>query len=133
MRRLAIDPGDKHVGWVYGDDHITDSGEWSPGECIAKLVIMLTRDMVEEIIVEEWILYEADAKKQSWSKMLSSQLIGGIKVVAHFFRIPVVEQGAYIKKPTRAQMRGRGIKSVGGVIHTKDAELHWWYRKLREN
>jgi hypothetical protein len=119
------------VGWVYGDDVITEYGEWTPGECINKLTEMLTHDEIDEIVVEEWILYESDAKKQSWSKMLSSQLIGSIKTVAFFFRIPVVEQGAYIKKPTRAQMRGRKIRSVGGVIHTKDAELHWWHRKLR--
>lgn len=129
---MAIDPGDKHVGYVYGRNKPTSFGEWTPGECIDRVVYMMTRGMVDELVIEEFILYEWEAQKQAWSKLQTSQLIGGLKVVAHFFRIPVVEQGAYVKKPTRAQLRGRKIKQVKGSIHTKDAELHWWYRKLRE-
>jgi hypothetical protein len=132
LKRLAIDPGDKHVGWAYSPDGATvTSGEWRPGEAVDRVVRMMTLDEVQELIVEEFILYEWEAKKQAWSKLQTSQLIGGLKVVAHFFRIPVVEQGAYIKKPTRAQLAGRKIAMQGGSIHSKDAQLHLWYRILR--
>lgn len=95
---------------------------------------MMTRRMVDELILEEFILYEWEAKKQAWSNMLTSQLIGGLKVVAYFFRVPVIEQGANIKPPTEAQMRGRGIPRRANPsenIHSADAELHLVHRKQR--
>lgn len=95
---------------------------------------MMTRRMVDELILEEFILYEWEAKKQSWSALLTPQLIGGLKTVAYFFRIPVVEQGANIKKPTEAQMRGRGIPRRANPsqnMHSADAELHLVHRKQR--
>lgn len=138
MQRLAIDPGDKHVGWAHSayDAPIWDIelGEWTPTETIDKVVWMMTRRMVDELIVEEFVLYEWEAKNQSWSHFLTSQLIGGLKVVAYFFRIPVIEQSATKKKPTEAQMRGRGIPrraTPSSNIHASDAELHLTHRKLR--
>lgn len=131
--RLAIDPGDKHVGWAYRGPDGIDAGEWTPRETVDRVVFMMTRNAIDELVVEEFILYADQAQKQAWSKLQTSQLIGGLKVVAAWFRVPVVEQGAYIKKPTRRQMAARGLKHTdGGSIHTKDAELHLYYRILRE-
>lgn len=131
MNRLAIDPGDKHVGWASLIDGVAEAGEWSPTKCINETVHFMTRDSIDELIVEEFQLYEWEAKKQAWSNFLTPQLIGGLKVVAYFFRIPVVEQGAYIKKPTRARMQAEGIPMARGSIHTNDAQCHLWYRELR--
>ncbi len=136
-RILAIDPGDKHVGWAYAPRGFllgvaaVQTGEWRPGEAVNAVVHMMTKDMVAELVVEEFVLYEDKAREQSWSKLQTPQLIGALKVIAYFFRIPVVEQPAYIKKPTRAQMRGRGIRVSRGSIHAKDAELHLVHRLLR--
>lgn len=131
VKRLAIDPGDVHVGYAYDGNGPVEADEWSPDRCIDELVYMLTNNLIDEIIVEEFVLYEDGIQKQAWSKLQTSQLIGGIKVVARWFRVPVVEQGAYIKKPTRKQLRARGIKQVGADIHARDAELHLYYRRLR--
>lgn len=131
VKRLAIDPGDVHVGYAYDGDGGVSTGEWMPMECIDRLVYLFTRNLVDEVVVERFILYEMDIKKQAWSKLQTSQLIGGIKVVARMFQIPVVEQDATIKKPTRAQLRARKIKQVGADIHARDAELHLYYRRLR--
>jgi hypothetical protein len=131
MKRLAIDPGDVHVGWAYDDDHTVTAGEWTPAETPDRIVAMLTRNQVDEIIIEEWVLYDWETEKQAWSDFKSSQLIGALKLVASWFRIPVVMQGANVKKPTRRQLAARGIKQVGPVIHARDAELHLYYRKLR--
>lgn len=133
MRRLAIDPGDVHVGWAYDDEHYVTAGEWTPAETPDRVVEMLTRNQVDEIIIEEWVLYDWEAQKQAWSDFKSSQLIGALKVIGHWFRIPVVMQGADKKKPTRRQLQARGIKQVGHVIHARDAELHLYYRKLRSD
>jgi hypothetical protein len=133
IRHLAIDPGDIHVGYAYdGQSDGVIAGEWTPKECCENLVQMLTRNEVDEIIIEEFVLYQQEYANQAWSPMLTSQLIGAIKLVAYWFRIPMIEQGAYIKKPTRAKMRRLGIEHVGSVIHSMDAELHLHYRRLRE-
>lgn len=131
-RRLAIDPGDIHVGYARNlPGGAVESGEWRPGEACNQIIHLLTHDEIDEIIIEEFVLYEDRAKEQSWSKLLTSQLIGALKLVAYMFRIPIVEQGAYIKKPTRAQLAGRGIALNRGSIHSGDAQLHLWYRILR--
>jgi hypothetical protein len=131
MKRLAIDPGDIHVGWAYDDDHTVTAGEWAPAECPEMVIRMLTRNQIDELIIEEFVLYDWEAQNQAWSDFKTSQLIGALKLLAHWFQIPVIMQGANIKKPTRRQLVARGIKHVGQVIHARDAELHLYYRKLR--
>lgn len=134
MKRLAIDPGDVHVGWAYdmtdGRD-LPTTGEWRPTEAVDRVVDMMTKNLVDELVIEEFVLYPEQALNQVWSPMLTPQLIGGLKVVAYFFHIPVVEQGANIKKPTERQLSARKIKRVGKGSHARDAELHLHYRRLR--
>lgn len=132
VNRLAVDPGDEHVGWAYDGPNGFDAGEWSPTEACDRIIHMMTLGAVDEVVVEEFVLYPQEYANQTWSPMKTSQLIGAIKLIAYLFRIPVIEQGAYIKKPTRAQMRARGIKHLGASIHTRDAELHLHHRRLRE-
>lgn len=131
MKRLAIDPGDVHVGFALDSSGCVVAGEWTPGECCDQVTYLMTQDVVDELVIEEFILYDKDIDKQAWSKLQTSQLIGALKWIAHMFRIPVVEQSATIKKPTRRQLAARGIKQVGPSIHARDAELHYWYRTLR--
>lgn len=120
------------MGWAHSkDDKKVETGEWTPSETCMKLVFLLTNNEVDEIIVEEFVLYDREYANQTWSPMLTSQLIGAIKFIAFMFRVPVREQGAYIKKPTRRQLAGRGIKQSGTNIHARDAELHLWNRILR--
>lgn len=134
MKSLAIDPGDIHVGWAHHRPNpawTVITGEWTPAEACQKVITLMTQNEVDELIIEEYILYDRDIGKQAWSKLQTSQLIGALKLIAWMFRIPVIEQGAYIKKPTRKQLKARGIMPVGKVIHEKDAELHLYYRILR--
>lgn len=132
-RRIAIDPGDTHVGYAYnGFGSAVTTGEWTPAECCDELIDMFTKNEVDEVVLEEFVLYQQEYANQAWSPMKTSQLIGAIKLICRWFRIPWVEQGAYIKKPTRAQLRGRGIRQVGKDVHEKDAELHLYHRILRD-
>jgi hypothetical protein len=110
---------------------VVHTGEWKPKEACERVIYLMTRNEVDELILEEFVLYEKDIQKQAWSKLQTSQLIGALKLIAWMFRIPVIEQGANIKKPTRAQLRARGIRQIGKVIHERDAELHLYYRVLR--
>jgi hypothetical protein len=91
----------------------------------------MTRNLVEELIIEEFVLYTREYSNQTWSDLPTVQLIGALKHIAHMFRIPVVMQGAAIKTPTRAQVKRRKIILRGSSIHARDAELHLYYRILR--
>jgi hypothetical protein len=131
-RYLAVDPGDVHVGWCYGTLDGWETGEWRPGEATNAVVYFMTMDLIDELVIEEFVLYEREYSNQTWSPLKTSQLIGALKLIAHWFRVPVKEQGAYIKKPTRAQMKARGVRQQGDGTHARDAELHLYYRAYRE-
>ena len=137
--RLAIDPGDVHVGWCYGrPGREPTCGEWTPKETLEEVRTTLAAwqrgGEAGELVIEEFVLYPGKAKHQAGSDFRTSQLIGALKLVADDHGVPVVMQSATIKKPTRRQMKARGIesKAVGEGIHASDAELHYYYRTLRD-
>ena len=151
MKRLGMDPGDIHVGWAY---HIglvnleyAITGEWRPMEACRKVKEMILGGKIDEIVMEEHRLYDKNYENQAWSPFKTVQLIGAIKWIAQDYAperswkcpvhgegpgIHVHEQGATIKKGTRAQLKARGIRQVGHGTHALDAELHVWHRYLRE-
>lgn len=135
---LAIDPGDIHVGWAEflrlasgqthfggGEVHADDAPEFVEQK-------LLRAPMSAELVIEEFLLYAHKLAAQTWSPMLTSQMIGALKWIARKQGVPVFEQGAFIKKPTRRQMRARGIETVVHGVHARDAELHLYYRILKE-
>jgi hypothetical protein len=108
---------------------------------------MLIDGLIDEIVMEEFRLYDKNYEDQSWSPFKTVQLIGAIKWIAEDYGpreeghcpvhgayrgIHVHEQGATIKKGTRAQLVPRRIMQVGSGTHARDAELHLWHRVLRE-
>lgn len=133
VNRLAIDPGDVHVGYAFDYEGEIMTGECSPAAACDGVITLMTRNAIDELVIEEWVLYPEERTNQTWKPMLTSQLIGALKHIAHMFRVPVVEQGAAIKKPTRKQLPARGIEQQGQTIHARDAELHLWYRKLNKD
>src|SRR5205085_77725 len=92
---------------------------------------MMTKDLVDEVVIEAFVLYDKKYENQTYSPMQTSQLIGAIKWICVMFDVPIVEQGADKKKPTRAQLAARGIKQVGSGTHMRDAELHVYHRAIR--
>src|SRR3954471_9748181 len=132
VKRLAIDPGDVHVGWARVlDSGLIRSGEWSPTQATNEVTHLMTKNLVDELILEEFVLYPKEYQNQVWSDFKTPQLNGALKLIAHWFRIPVVMQGASIKTSTRNQLRARGIRLIGPSIHARDAELHLYHRILR--
>lgn len=135
MRRLAIDPGDKHVGWAREfSNGSVEAGEWTAEETYDKVGRIFTSitSCPDELIIEEFVLYAHKSGSQAWSPMLTSEMIGGLKLLARQHGVPVFEQGASIKKPTRSQLPARGITQVGPGVHARDAELHLYYRILTQ-
>lgn len=152
VRRLAIDPGDRHVGWVVAcDTEITGAGVCGQAEFIRMLEEWLTCECLDEVICEDFVLYPWKAAQQGFNEFLTSQLIGVIKYLCVggpastagagrgdglFFKpVPYIGQGADIKKGTFAQLKARGVKPsmIGSVPtnerqHAKDAQAHLWYR-----
>lgn len=132
---LAIDPGDVHVGWACGlrvkdTQWGVKAGEWTRSEAIAE-VTRFGKDL-DELIIEKFVLYPGKAAQQSYSPMLTSELIGKLKLVAELNNVTVTMQGADIKVPTKSQLKARGIPLVGKGNHAKDAEAHLYYRLLKE-
>lgn len=132
---LALDPGDIHVGWAVRCQGMVAAGEWGVTESLreveARLQMCKDEGFLALVILETFSLYSTHAIAQIGSRMKTSQLIGAIKLLCHKYDTPWLEQGASIKKPTRAQLRARGIKHRASTIHGRDAELHLWYRYLR--
>lgn len=141
---IGIDPGDKHVGFAtWAGNSVDKPGggirrayELDASEALEHVELLLDEwitDGIEPVIVvEEFVLYAWEAQSQSGSNMLTSQMIGAIKWMGERRNVTVVEQKATIKKPTRSQLKARGIKQLGKGTHARDAELHLLYYLLRE-
>lgn len=151
---IAIDPGDEHVGvalWEHGgpgvEAHTATNANFAANVHAdlcqgARNVAGGPRNLIV-VVIEEFRLYADQASAQSWKEMSTSELIGAIKMVAwqvgntYFMNDPsrgdliICQQGANIKKPTRRQMKARGIPVTGGTLHARDAEEHLWYYLLR--
>lgn len=131
---LAIDPGDVHVGWAMGlqinpGEWGIKAGEWTRSESV-KEVERFGKDL-DELVMETFVLYPGKAAQQAFSPMLTSELIGKLKLTAEANDVPVHMQPAMIKKPTARQLAARGVKRVAIGNHARDAELHLYYRLLR--
>lgn len=139
---IGLDPGDKHTGWAIHTPVTVYSGEihYEEGK-YGKVLIWLEEQLLlyrrhgyeVEVVIEEFRLYENQAQKKIGSDFPTVQLIGGIKTVCGKLGVGWVEQGAHIKKPTRRQLRARGIafKAKAAMGHVRDAETHTWHRVLR--
>src|SRR4051794_3958347 len=108
---LAVDPGDRWVGWARWCCGVVTAGTWTPAECVAGVRQELARwvqtDRRGVLVIEEFVLYPNRAAAQAGSSFQTSQLIGALKLLASDAGVPVVMQGAYIKGPTRKQLRAR--------------------------
>lgn len=133
---LGIDPGDIHVGVALWDGDQMETTELNPNSVLAWLsqeLALWDRSRVEyQIVMEDFVLYPGQDKRKAWTRMKTSELIGAIKYLCSMHNHRPVMQGADIKKPTRRQLRPRGIRLVGKNTHEKDAELHA-YRWLLRN
>lgn len=132
---IAIDPGDKHVGWAaipvdklggwdWDDRHTTT---FEPQETLDMLrKISENGIQVIVLVVEEFRLYPWKAKEQGFSQFHTAEMIGQLKLWVRWFspETELVMQPAAVKKPTFAIMQGRKIPLTRGTQHSKDAEAH---------
>lgn len=139
---LGIDPGGEHVGWAeFRNDQPVEVRERTPEAAEDALWDWLALRYNAEhvggslLIIESFRLYPDKAKSQIGSDMPTSQLIGSMRYMARYWKVPVILQPAAIKEPTESLMRRRGIvhtavqERQGG--HAKDAETHVWHHLLR--
>lgn len=132
-RLIAIDPGDKHVGICYDHANGVGTAELTPAQALdwlnTTLGVLAAAGPVE-VVVESYKLYPGQDSRTVYKRLKTPELIGAIKLTCLRWGVPVVEQDATIKKPMRAQLRARKIKQVGVGTHQRDAELHYYRRKL---
>jgi hypothetical protein len=143
---LGIDPGAKHCGYCWykpvpRSDHFSSergAGTLPPDELL-EFVDAKLEEFVREVgeaevklVVEEFRLYASHAMAQAWDTMMTSEVIGALKWIARQHSVEVIEQGATIKKPTKAQLKPRGIKPFAQGAHARDAELHTLHYVLKE-
>lgn len=138
---LALDPGDEYSGVAVMDSVETQVSTETcemkgRPEMLGHLALSFATDMgltYERcvLVVESFALYPDKSAEQSWSEFLTPQGIGAARFAWSMTPYEFVLQGANIKKPTEAQLRGRGIQTVGGNRHERDAELHLWHYVLK--
>jgi hypothetical protein len=128
---LAVDPGDKHVGVATWRNGVVSADEVDAEFWLKQFISII--NTLELVIIESFVLYPGKASAQSWSQMKTSEMIGAMKWIAFQAAVPVVMQGANIKKPTRAQCKARRIDVSNSSNHAQDAILHLHYYLLRNN
>lgn len=125
---LAVDPGDKHVGWASWDRGARDAGEVAAAEAIEKVDGLLREHaaLTRLLIIEEFRLYPWKAASLSFARMATSEMVGALKYLAATAGVPWVEQGASVMQPTLAQARQRGtlLPAAAAGRHAAAAELH---------
>lgn len=133
---LSIDPGDVHCGMAFwSDETCVHTQEMTQSECLLAVRGCLENGLINELVIEKFVLYPWKAEQQAMSQLHTSQLIGGIKATYGWFALPnctIHEQPASIKTPTRKIANARKYKSTarrqqtGG--HCLDAEIHGYFR-----
>ncbi len=132
-RMVAIDPGEKHCGvsiW-YGERMTGAYEAETPGHLIISVRQWVATGAVDELVVEEYRLYPWASDAQAFTQIKTIEVIGVLRYLAAEDGVPMVEQGAAIKKPTFAIMRRRGVELPKGSQHVKDAIAHGYYRLHR--
>lgn len=130
-RLLAVDPGEEHCGLaMFENGAVAWVAETDPNECVEVVRSHLQEGLLNVLVVEDYRLYPDKAQQQGYSQMKTVRLIGVLEYLwkTHGGGCVYTEQNADIKKPTKAMLRRKGVKSVakankaGG--HCLDAELH---------
>jgi hypothetical protein len=146
LRVLAVDPGDKHVGTTLGqvdgsDErgvHLIQSWTYTQPVFESVLETLLVDRLIDLIVCEDFVLYPWKAREQGYGQFATVKLIGVIQYLARKYDIPVVLQGANVKKMTVAVARGRQfpLKKLrsgredfpGSNQHERDSVAHLvWY------
>lgn len=132
---LSIDPGDRHCGMAFwANDLCVHTVELTQAECLYAVRGCLEAAVIDELVVEKFVLYPWKSDQQAFSLLATSQLIGGIKATWGWYSLgtTIHEQPASIKKPTFAIAKARHYKSRarydGSGPHCVDAEAHGYYR-----
>ncbi len=123
MTLVAIDPGDKFVGFVELPDDESDlflSDTFNPGRTVSRLELLLSipePSLVSRVIVERFQLYPNRTKFKAWSGLEVIELIGVIKYLCEKAEIPCL----MVAPPdVNAFWRNREIDpTIKKKLHTK--------------
>lgn len=147
MKIVAIDPGET-TGWSVWDTETytkIEGGQTPLWEFIDNLqigtmakgkerdLLPMTRPEalpfvgVEQIVAEDWIIYqkEAEAGSLNWDKCLTARGIGAIQLIARMTGIPIHLQGATIKDAAIAMgAEEQFVSPLHENRHENDSAMH---------
>jgi len=143
---LAIDPGAARTSKTNGYSHwIRDNGTdqfvqvavGSTGvlEAIMMLSEWARRNRGQGVaVVEEFRLYPHLLADQGLTQVATAQVIGAMQWELHRldWPVPMIMQGAHIKKAAQRAMDEAAIEAQGTNQHARDAEMHGWYWILKK-
>ncbi len=136
---VSIDPGNSHVGFArWAGNQCQEAYETTPRDVENALISLCSGPghPIELVVLESFTLYAHLARVQAGKPMLTSELIGAIKLIARLKSVPVLEQTAAVGKrvyslePYRSAPQ-RWWPSYGHGEHAKDAVAHGFSYLLR--
>lgn len=127
----SFDPGGVRTGIALWDENgvCTFNCSLLQNELDIYLEHLRSESLLKKIIIEEYRVYGHMATKHIGSKVETAQVIGQIKAVARFLKIPVIEQPATILRIAAMQARVN-IPKKGHIPDKTSAYLHGYYYLL---
>jgi len=132
-RVLAIDPGERHVGYVImWGFAVIEVNVLEPDPAVQWFWSMLDNAQLDHVVIEQWRNY---GEQVTWSECTTVEVIGAVKHKCLHRKIPCVKQPALIKRPGFARMRAHGFEMpdmshipTDQRGHARDAVVHgyWW-------
>lgn len=127
---VSFDPGAKRTGVALWDENGTCTFNTSlqQHELDIYLEHLRTQSTLKKIIIEEYRVYSQYARKHIGSKVETVQVIGQIKALGRFLKIPVIEQPATVLRI--AAMQARVTLPKGHIPDKTSAYLHGYFYLL---
>jgi hypothetical protein len=121
-----VDPGDRHVGYLFATDDSASYGKTDP----EGLMLELESRKFDLIVVESFSLDPVRAVPQSRSEMHTSQLIAKIEMLAEASGAEFLTQAPAVRGPVERTPYWRNFCALHGRPknrHARDAALHYVY------
>jgi hypothetical protein len=149
LSALFVDPGES-TGWALtADSVIVAAGTHSLDEFVDAVGAALLGDRenatrvdpelvaeldgVEQVVIEDWVIYEWEAQNLAWDKCRTARGIGALEFICRTADVPYTLQPAKIKETARAAgVEDLYYRPLDENRHQNDALQHAVYWHLKQ-